>query len=71
MLQKILTKIGFWPFAFDGCCIDRATDEELDKAGFEKVVKKKFNLPAREDSPIFFKVVRTFIKRHVMGNATK
>ena len=71
LLQRFLTQCGFWPFAFDGCCVDRDTAKEIDSAGFEDVSKKKYDLPARENSPIFFKVVRSFIKRHVMGVATK
>ena len=72
MIQKILTEIGFWPFAFDGCCCDRATDEAMKKSCcFSNIQTTKYDLPARDDSPIFFKVVRIFIKRHVMGVATK
>lgn len=71
MIQKILTQCGFWPFAFDGCYIDRDTDNQLQLAGFSHLQQKKYDLPAREDSPAFFKVVRTFIKKHTMGVATK
>ena len=58
-------------FIYVGCAIDRATDVEVEKAGFSSLQQRKFDLPAREDSPIFFKVVRTFIKKHVLGVATK
>ena len=71
LLQKLLTQSGFWPFAFDGCCVDRATDKNVEAAGFGEVNQKKYDLPAKPDSPLFFKVVRTFIKSHVMGVATK
>ena len=71
MIQKFLTKIGFWGFAFDGCAIDRHTDEALEMAAFSKLDQRKYELHANENSPMFFKIVRTFIKRHVMGVATK
>jgi len=72
LIQKTVTEIGLWPFLFDGCCCDRATDDAMKKSCcFSNVQATKYDLPAREDSPIFFKFVRTFIKRHVMGVATK
>ena len=73
LLQKILTEIGFWPFMFDGVCIGRATDEEMVKSGcFSNIQSTKYDLPVRDDSPIFLKFGgRTVFKRHVMGVATK
>ena len=71
MIQRILTQCGFWPFAFDGCAIDRDTDRQLELAGFSQLDQRRYDLPAREDSPLFFKVVRTFIRKHTMGVATK
>jgi len=70
MLQKVFTQCGFWPFCFDGCCIDRTTDVEIEKAGFNEVVKRKYTLPFKESSSMFIKIVGTFFKRHVMGVAT-
>ena len=69
-LQKVLTQCGFWPFAFDGCCVDRATDKTVAAAGFGEVNQKKYDLPAKSDDPMY-RVVRPFIKSHVMGVATK
>jgi len=70
MLQKLLTQCGFWPFAFDGCCVDRATDRTVEDAGFGEVDQKKYDLPAKPEDPMY-RVIRPFIKSHVMGVATK
>ena len=70
MLQRLLTQCGFWPFAFDGCCVDRATDKTVEAAGFGEVDQKKYDLPAKPEDPMY-RVIRPFIKSHVMGVATK
>jgi len=69
--QQIFTKCGFWEFCFDGCCIDRPTAENVEEAGFSKVEQKKYDLPLSDLMSPLFKIVRIFIKRHVMGVATK
>ena len=43
----------------------------MELAGFSKVEQKKYDLPLSDLMSPLFKVVRTFIKRHVMGVATK
>merc|ERR1712150_182299 len=64
--QQMFTACGFWEFAFDGCCIDRPTAETVELAGFSKVDQKKYDFEiSREDVSIRFKIVRTFVKRHV------
>merc|ERR1712110_1022121 len=37
LVQQILTTIGFWQWAFAGCCLDRSTAEAVEAAGFTKV----------------------------------
>merc|ERR1712002_649708 len=39
--QEVLMAGGFWPFAFDGCCLDRATARVVEEAGFSKVEQTK------------------------------
>ena len=51
---------------------NRSTAEAVEAAGFAKVDQKKYDFEiSREDVSVRFKVVRTFVKRHVMGVATK
>ena len=69
--QQCFTSCGFWQFAFDGCCIDRSTAEAVEVAGFSKVEQTKYDLPYSDLMSPMFKLVRIFIKRHVMGVATK
>jgi len=69
--QKCFTSCGFWAFACDGCCLDRSTAEAVENAGFAKVDQKKYDLPLSDLMSPLFKLVRIFIKRHVMGVATK
>ena len=45
--------------------------ENVEAAGFSKVEQTKYDLPLSDLMSPLFKVVRTFIKRHVMGVATK
>ena len=50
----------------------RSTAEAVEDAGFTKVDQKKYNLEiCGEEVSMRFKIVRTFVKRHVMGVATK
>ena len=50
----------------------RSTAEAVEAAGFAKVDQKKYDFEiSREDVSLRFKFVRTFVKRHVMGVATK
>merc|ERR1712156_79905 len=65
--QQCFTSCGFWQFAFDGCCIDRSTAEAVEVAGFSKVEQTKYDLPLSDLMSPMFKLVRIFIKRHVMG----
>ena len=52
--------------------IKRSTAEAVEDAGFTKVDQKKYNLEiCGEEVSMRFKIVRTFVKRHVMGIATK
>merc|ERR1711936_878193 len=67
LVQQILTTIGFWQWAFAGCCIDRPTAEAIEAAGFTKVDQKKYDLPFRDDISMIFTIVRIFVKRHVLG----
>ena len=49
----------------------RPTAEAIEAAGFTKVDQKKYDLPFRDDISLIFTVVRTFVRRHVMGVAVK
>ena len=49
----------------------RSTAEAVENAGFAKVDQKKYDLPLSDLMSPLFKLVRIFIKRHVMGVATK
>ena len=72
LIQQVLTTVGFWQWAFAGCCLDRKTAEAIEAAGFSSVEQKKYDLPFRNfDISMIFTVVRTLVKRHVMGVATK
>ena len=72
LIQQVLTTVGFWQWAFAGCCLDRKTAEAIEVAGFSSVEQKKYDLPFRNfDISMIFTVVRTLVKRHVMGVATK
>ena len=71
LIQKFLMECGLWPFVFDGCNIDRATDEEMKKAGFAKIEATRYNLPINDSQPFWFKIAMKIIRRHVMGIATK
>ena len=49
----------------------RPTAEAIEAAGFTKVDQKKYDLPFRDDISMIFTVVRTFVRRHVLGVAVK
>ena len=49
----------------------RPTAEAIEAVGFTKVDQKKYDLPFRDDISLIFTVVRTFVRRHVMGVAIK
>ena len=49
----------------------RPTAEAIEAAGFTKVDQKKYDLPFRDDISLIFTVVRTFVRRHVLGVAIK
>ena len=49
----------------------RPTAEAIEAAGFTKVDQKKYDLPFRDDISLIFTVVRTFVRRHVLGVAVK
>ena len=49
----------------------RETAEAIEAAGFSKVAQKKYDLPSRDDLSMMLAMVRTFVKRHVFGVATK
>lgn len=70
-LQNLLMLGGFWTFMVDGCCVDRATDQVVAKAGFSNVVQKKYDLPFESSDSMIFKVPAYVIASHVMGVATK
>ena len=49
----------------------RSTAENVEVAGFSQVEQTKYDLPVSDLMSPLFKAVRIFIKRHVMGVATK
>ena len=64
-------KFNFWKYLYFSL-FNRSTAEAVEAAGFTNVDQKKYDFEiSREDVSIRFKVVRTFVKRHVMGVATK
>ncbi|XP_063606092.1 thiol S-methyltransferase TMT1A-like [Penaeus indicus] len=63
-IQDLLTRIGLWPFLFDGCCLNRDMLPVIEAAGFSKVNGERFYAPVNS---FFFQL----IKPHLKGTAEK
>jgi len=70
-VQKALMQGGFWPFMFDGCCLDRDTPKMIKEiGGWSKIDQNKYDLPEPKQGALF-KFLRNFIRPHVYGVAVK
>ncbi|CAG7728565.1 unnamed protein product [Allacma fusca] len=63
--QKWLTKLGIWPWIFDGCHLDREFDVQVAKAGFSEVDQKRFFINTAGSR------ILDIIQPHIVGVAVK
>lgn len=73
-IQNLMMFGGLWECLVDGCCLDRETDQALVQANFSHLQQDKFDLPKNpggDFSDRAFDVLRSLIKPHLMGVATK